>query len=85
MRIKFYKRPPPIPPKFYYRSGEVTTVIKMTPKTWKSADQRNYLTPAELSTTLTVSLSNLPQTVLLCDINQIYIKRGIHLVQYKSM
>ena len=45
MRIKFYKRPPTTPPNFYYRSGEVTKVTKMTPKTRKSADQRNNLIP----------------------------------------
>ena len=45
MRIKFYKRPPPIPPNFNYRSGEVTKVMKITPKTQKSADQRNNLIP----------------------------------------
>ena len=30
---------------FYYRSVEVTKVTKMTPKTRKSADQRNNLIP----------------------------------------
>ena len=45
MRIKFYKTPSatPRPSKFYYRSGEVTKVMKITPKTRKSADQRNNL------------------------------------------
>ena len=35
----------PHPPNFYYRSGEVTKVMKITPKTRKSADQRNSLIP----------------------------------------
>ena len=51
MLIKFYKRTPPpcIPPNFYYRSGEVTKVMKMTPKTRKSTDQRNNLIPDKTS------------------------------------
>ena len=36
----------PNPQNFYYRSGEVTKLTKMTPKTRKSADQRNNLIPA---------------------------------------
>ena len=64
MRIKFFKRPSPIPPKFYYRSGEVTKVMKITPKTWKSADQQNNLIPDKLHVLITSNSEKKPGAIV---------------------